>query len=195
MAVSNVGQKRKAAEKGNYGTVAILLFAILAIVIYVGNFMIVGFVSEKRKEWLDIKAKYDESVRENQSLTRKVKKDEREMVEVERKAARWKDSDRKLNKPWTINARDRLSTLARNQVPSVVVDNTSIEPSQAPEGDSPGKLGQIKMEVRGKFESLLSWLMEAEHELDTIRIAGAEWRARNPQIVELILSVEVDNHE
>ena len=186
--VMNSG-RRVAASQGNYAVHVMVLLLALVAAIYGGNILAVDAASQYKEEVKDVKAKYDQSIAMSQQLEQKVQRVQSEMQSVQQKADLWKNSESKLNKPLTINAGEWLATRAREQQPSVSVDSTVTESAV------PGKKDSVQMKVHGEFSSLLSWVMQAEHELDVIRIVDAEWRAKTPKIIELTLNIEVDSNE
>lgn len=180
--------KKKKAGGQEYG-----LLGFLVIIFTVGAFFagqaIVQKATEFKQEMQDLDERHKSAIEKERTLTQKVQQLQGEMTSVQAKASLWKNSEKKLSKPWTKNAIEWMASRAREQQPSLTAGETVSELS------TEKKAGSIRMQVSGDFKALLNWLMTTENELDVLRVLSANWKAKNAKTVELTLNLEVDNNE
>lgn len=183
---TNVSGARRKVTKGNYG-----VFGLIIVLLAIGAFFLGNMGVEKatvfKEEMQALENRRNQAVSDKEEYARKIQNLQSAMQMVQQKAAMWKQAERVISKPYALSALAWMEARAKDQRPQLTTTNTNPDDTKKP--------GAITMQVSGDFKSLLSWIIESEHELDAIRIVKANWKAKTSQAVELNLNIEVDNNE
>lgn len=176
--------KKKKSGVENYNTYGIVLIAVSAMIVY-GSTLVVGQLTEYKAEMENLQMRYEGAKKKKETVQQKLRTRSRDMRVVAQEAKHWKGAEAKLVKPWTINAAEWLVNLGKQQSPPV------LSPGPTTKAGKPGKPGSIEMDMIGSFTSLLNWLMQAEHELDQIRVTSAKWEPQDQKTIRLSVVFEV----
>ena len=177
--------RRKIETAGDtYAVYGIVLMILCVGMIFGGSFAIRKLEAYQTK-LQEIKNRYELAVKRREMIALRLKKAQPQIEEAHQRAEAWQKSDAKLSKPWGTSVAGWLALNMRSQPTSLMDEGTTFQAA------SPDKLDTIEMQTSGEFTSLLSWLMQAEHELDMIRIIKANWQTRPGGMLGLTITIEV----
>lgn len=180
----SIVRRKVEMESDTYTIYGIILIIACVGLIFLGNFS-VGKIEAYQSKLQEIKNRYEMAVKRREAVALRLKRAAPEMEEAKKRAEEWQKSDAKLPKPWATSVPGWLALSMRAQSLPLMDEGTT---SQAA---SPDKLDTIEMQTSGDFASLLTWLMQAEHELDMIRVIKTTWQTRPSSTLGLTVTMEV----